>query len=76
MEPIFSSPDIIKQMPEEGSKFQKVDKTWKDLISKTHDNPKVMNVIEINNLLQNLQKCTQHLEYIQKVINIIFEAKR
>ena len=35
LEPIFSSDDIMNQMPEEGRKFKMVDATWRETIRVT-----------------------------------------
>ena len=44
LEPIFSSEDILQQMPEEGKLFQQVDKNWKEVMRNTVKHPKVCSI--------------------------------
>ena len=44
LEPIFASPDIMRQMPTEGRRFQKVDQMWRATMQAGADAPGVLQV--------------------------------
>uniref|UniRef100_A0A8C8BKI7 Dynein axonemal heavy chain 3 n=1 Tax=Otus sunia TaxID=257818 RepID=A0A8C8BKI7_9STRI len=73
LEPIFSSEDIIAQMPEEGKKFGVVDSYWKDIMVK---DTKVLAATEQPMMLERLQEANTLLEDIQKGLNTYLEKKR
>uniref|UniRef100_A0A8C7T912 Dynein axonemal heavy chain 12 n=1 Tax=Oncorhynchus mykiss TaxID=8022 RepID=A0A8C7T912_ONCMY len=67
LEPIFSSEDIMQQMPEEGRLFQTVDKHWKEVMRHSTSLP---------GLLERLQDSNNLLDKIMKGLNAYLEKKR
>ncbi|KAI8910835.1 dynein heavy chain and region D6 of dynein motor-domain-containing protein, partial [Gorgonomyces haynaldii] len=76
LEPIFSSEDIMNQMPEEGKKFKYVDQQWRKMMAIVKEDQHILKVTDIPNLLLDLQKSNELLEEILKGLNSYLEVKR
>uniref|UniRef100_A0A2K5HID3 Dynein axonemal heavy chain 3 n=1 Tax=Colobus angolensis palliatus TaxID=336983 RepID=A0A2K5HID3_COLAP len=76
LEPIFSSEDIIAQMPEEGRKFGIVDSYWKSLMSQAVKDNRVLVAADQPRMAEKLQEANLLLEDIQKGLNNYLEKKR
>uniref|UniRef100_A0A8D0TSX2 Dynein axonemal heavy chain 3 n=1 Tax=Sus scrofa TaxID=9823 RepID=A0A8D0TSX2_PIG len=76
LEPIFSSEDIIAQMPEEGRKFAIVDSYWKSLMSQAVKDTRVLMAADQPRMAERLQEANLLLEDIQKGLNDYLEKKR
>ncbi|ELK12135.1 Dynein heavy chain 3, axonemal [Pteropus alecto] len=76
LEPIFSSEDIIAQMPEEGRKFAIVDASWKSLMSQAVKDARVLMAADQPRMAEKLQEANILLEDIQRGLNDYLEKKR
>uniref|UniRef100_A0A336M3T0 CSON009294 protein n=1 Tax=Culicoides sonorensis TaxID=179676 RepID=A0A336M3T0_CULSO len=76
LEPIFSSEDIMRQMPIEGRKFKAVDRTFRKIMKNTHQDARVIQATDYPNLLKTFKEAFNDLEEIQKGLNMYLEKKR
>lgn len=76
LEPIFSSEDIVKQMPEEGQKFSQVDTAFTDLMAQVVAKPSVIPVAQDEDHLDTLVHCNKLLDEVQKGLAAYLEKKR
>ncbi|XP_008202999.3 dynein heavy chain 3, axonemal [Nasonia vitripennis] len=76
LEPIFSSEDIMRQMPSEAKNFRKVDKTWRSIMTYVAENPRVLIATNMPDMLQLFKNSNALLDEIQKGLNDYLEKKR
>jgi len=76
LEPIFSSEDIMAQMPEEGAKFTIVDKNWRQIMETATQDAHALACTDQPNMLSVLREASRLLEDIQRGLNKYLEVKR
>ena len=76
LEPIFSSDDIMRQLPNEGKRFAGVDRTWRRLMQQASNETDVIAYSRTPRLLQQLVESNQMLELVQKGLAEYLETKR
>ena len=77
LEPIFSSPDINKQLPQEGKRFSTVDKLWRQTLSSASiEGTQAIRFCNNKRLLGKFQEGKKMLEMVQKGLSDYLETKR
>lgn len=74
--PIFSSKDIVAQMPEEGRLFGVVEQTYTRNMGMVLRNPLVIETAPLPGILESLQKANELLEDISTGVTNYLEKKR
>ena len=76
LEPIFSSDDIMKQLPAEGQKFKACDRQWRKLLKIAHENPNCLQFTDTPDVLAIFTQSFNTLEQVQKGLSDYLETKR
>ncbi|XP_078041170.1 dynein heavy chain 3, axonemal [Augochlora pura] len=76
LEPIFSSEDIMRQMPTEAKNFRRMDKIWRAIMKYVGANRLVLEATAMPKMLNEFKLCNMLLDEIQKGLNDYLERKR
>ena len=76
LEPIFSSDDIMRQLPTEGKRFQGVDRVWRKMMGTANHDPDCITFCKTPRLLPSFTESNQMLEMVQKGLTDYLETKR
>ncbi|KAL3678222.1 hypothetical protein R1sor_021178 [Riccia sorocarpa] len=76
LEPIFTSEDIMQQMPSEGRRFMLVDKKWRNIMKRLMLNPDALSVGNDEEIYTDLIQNNRDLEVVQAGLNDYLETKR
>ncbi|KAK2956118.1 putative Dynein axonemal heavy chain 5 [Blattamonas nauphoetae] len=78
LEPIFASPDIQHQLPNESKRFFAVDTMWRATMAKVVKTPRILPLLrrEKNNMVLAFNNANKELDEVQKKLDLYLETKR
>jgi dynein heavy chain len=76
LQPIFDSPDIMKQLPGETKRFKAVDSKWRFTLQKCKESPAILDNCAAENLKESFQESNKNLDMVQKGLTDYLEKKR
>ncbi|XP_060531534.1 dynein axonemal heavy chain 1-like [Cylas formicarius] len=76
MEPIFTSEDIIKQLPIESKKYRFMERTWRRIMRNAVELPIIIEYCADRKLLESLRNANHVLQIVQKGLSEYLETKR
>ncbi|KAL6609170.1 dynein heavy chain and region D6 of dynein motor-domain-containing protein [Neocallimastix sp. 'constans'] len=76
LEPIFSSDDIIQQLPSESKRFRTMDRMWRKNMIHGKENPNIIEFCSNPNLLKSFCECNKLLDMVSKHLSTYLESKR
>lgn len=76
LEPVMTSPDILKHLSVEGMKFRIVDEIWRLTMMYVTSRNRMVLITDDRSYLTKLKECNANLEIVQRGLNAYLESKR
>jgi len=76
LEPIFSSKDIVEQLPLESKRFMTMDRTWRKILGQAKVQPEVIACCSDQKVLTSFTECNKLLDLVSKGLSSYLEKKR